>query len=75
MNYFNFPVVEKGTVLLYSVVMEVEKRIRFLREQHGLKQINLANVLQISPQAASKWEQGANYPTLTHYFGCGSRSY
>jgi len=44
--------------------MDVGRKIRFLREKHGLKQINLANALQVSPQAVSKWEKGANYPDL-----------
>lgn len=61
----NFPVLEKGTLLLYSVVMEVGNKIRFLREQRGLKQINLADALQVSPQAVSKWERDANYPDIT----------
>ena len=45
--------------------MDVGQKIRKLREKHGLKQINLANALQVSPQAVSKWERGANYPDLT----------
>jgi transcriptional regulator with XRE-family HTH domain len=44
--------------------MDVGQKIRILREKHGLKQINLANALQVSPQAVSKWEKGANYPDL-----------
>lgn len=45
--------------------MDVGRKIRFLREKRGLKQINLANALQVSPQAVSKWEKGANYPDLS----------
>jgi len=44
--------------------MDVGSKIRFLREKHGLKQINLANALQVSPQAVSKWEKGANLPDI-----------
>jgi len=44
--------------------MNVGQKIRILREKHGLKQINLANALQVSPQAVSKWEKDANYPDL-----------
>jgi transcriptional regulator with XRE-family HTH domain len=44
--------------------MDVGPKIRFLREKHGLKQINLANALQVSPQAVSKWEKGANFPDI-----------
>jgi transcriptional regulator with XRE-family HTH domain len=44
--------------------MELGSTIRLLREKHGLKQINLANALQVSPQAVSKWEKDANYPDM-----------
>jgi len=44
--------------------MDVGQKIRFLREKHGFKQINLANTLQVSPQAVSKWERGANHPDI-----------
>ncbi len=44
--------------------MDLGYTIRLLREKHGLKQINLANALQVSPQAVSKWERGANYPDI-----------
>lgn len=44
--------------------MSIGYKIRLLREKHGLKQINLANVLQVSPQAVSKWERGANCPDM-----------
>jgi class 3 adenylate cyclase len=42
--------------------MKIGQKIRSLREKHGLKQINLANALQVSPQAVSKWERGAACP-------------
>lgn len=44
--------------------MDIGQKIRFLREKHGFKQINLANALQVSPQAVSKWERGANSPDI-----------
>lgn len=44
--------------------MDIGLKIRLLRERHGLKQINLANALQVSPQAVSKWEKGANLPDV-----------
>lgn len=44
--------------------MEIAQKIRRLREKHGLKQINLANALQVSPQAVSKWERGAAHPDI-----------
>lgn len=46
------------------MVINLGLRIRLLREKHGLKQINLANALQVSPQAVSKWEKGANFPDI-----------
>jgi len=44
--------------------MDIGVRLRLLRENHGLKQINLANALQVSAQAVSKWERGANLPDI-----------
>lgn len=44
--------------------MELGIKIRRLREKHGLKQINLANALQVSPQAVSKWEKGISSPDI-----------
>ncbi|MCK9228415.1 MAG: helix-turn-helix domain-containing protein [Syntrophorhabdaceae bacterium] len=44
--------------------MDIGLKIRLLREKHGLKQINLANTLQVTPQAVSKWEKGANLPDV-----------
>ncbi len=44
--------------------MDIGQTIRLLREKHGFKQINLANALQVSPQAVSKWERGANLPDI-----------
>ncbi|HVN97022.1 MAG TPA: helix-turn-helix domain-containing protein [Syntrophorhabdaceae bacterium] len=44
--------------------MNVGQKIRRLREERGLKQINLANALQVSPQAVSKWERGSNQPDV-----------
>ncbi len=45
--------------------MDIGYKIRLLREKHGLKQINLANAMQVSPQAVSKWERGANCPDIS----------
>ena len=43
---------------------ELGARIRLLREQRGLKQRDVANALQISAQAVSKWERGDNAPDI-----------
>ncbi|NQU42227.1 helix-turn-helix domain-containing protein [bacterium] len=39
-------------------------RIRSRREKQGLKQRDIANALQVTPQAVSKWERGENAPDL-----------
>ncbi len=40
-------------------------RIRARREKLGLKQVDIANALQVSSQAVSKWERGENAPDIT----------
>ncbi len=40
------------------------QRIKDLREKRGLKQRDIANALQISAQAVSKWERGENAPDI-----------
>ena len=43
---------------------ELGQRIRTQRERLGLKQHDIANALQVSPQAVSKWERGENAPDI-----------
>ena len=43
---------------------DLGSRIRQRRERLGLKQIDLANALQITTQAVSKWERGENAPDV-----------
>ena len=43
---------------------ELGKRIRAQREKCRLKQVDIANALQISAQAVSKWERGENAPDI-----------
>lgn len=43
---------------------ELGQRIRSRRERLGLKQLDIANALQVSPQAVSKWERGENSPDI-----------
>lgn len=43
----------------------VGQQIRAQREKLGLKQHDIANALQISPQAVSKWERGENAPDIS----------
>ena len=44
---------------------DLGNRIRAQREKRGLKQQDIANALDISPQAVSKWERGENAPDVT----------
>lgn len=44
---------------------ELGARIRGRREARGLKQSDVANALQISAQAVSKWERGENAPDIS----------
>jgi class 3 adenylate cyclase len=48
-----------------SVNEAVGHRIREQREKLGLKQHDIANALQVSPQAVSKWERGENAPDIS----------
>ncbi|HEU5317283.1 MAG TPA: adenylate/guanylate cyclase domain-containing protein [Chloroflexota bacterium] len=45
-------------------VAEVGERIRQRREQVGLRQRDIADALQLSAQAVSKWERGENAPDI-----------
>ena len=51
--------------------MTIGKRIAMLRRQKGLKQEDLANELDVSPQAVSKWEndQTSLLPRLAQLLG------
>jgi transcriptional regulator with XRE-family HTH domain len=46
------------------LLSELGQRIRAQRERLGLKQHDIANALQVSPQAVSKWERGENGPDI-----------
>ncbi len=45
--------------------MELSEKIYNLRKQHGLSQEQLAEQLQVSRQAVSKWETGQSTPDST----------
>jgi transcriptional regulator with XRE-family HTH domain len=47
------------------MLQDLGERIRLRREKLGLKQQDVANALDISPQAVSKWERGENGPDIT----------
>lgn len=44
--------------------MKFEENLRELRKQNGLSQEELAEQLNVSRQAVSKWENGSGYPEL-----------
>lgn len=44
--------------------MKIGQKIKDLRQKFGLKQIDLANSLRVSPQAVSKWEKDENFPDI-----------
>lgn len=44
--------------------MHLGERIKSLREKANLKQLDLANAMQVTPQSVSKWERGENYPDI-----------
>ncbi len=44
--------------------MKIGDRLKKLRIKFGLKQIDLANSLRVSPQAVSKWEKDQNFPDI-----------
>ncbi len=46
------------------LLQDLAARIRAQREKRGLKQQDIANALNISPQAVSKWERGENAPDI-----------
>ena len=56
-------------------MINLGNKIRELRKNKGITQEQLASVLNMSPQAISKWEMGAGYPdvamlpVIAAYFG------
>lgn len=44
--------------------MKISLKLKELRKKFGLKQVDLANSLRVSPQAVSKWERDENYPDI-----------
>lgn len=46
--------------------MKMAERLAVLRKQKGLTQSGLAEILDISRQAVSKWEVGETVPTITN---------
>ena len=44
--------------------MSFAERLKQIRKEKGLSQEDLAELLDVSRQAVSKWEQGAGYPEV-----------
>jgi len=44
--------------------MSFGEKLKRLRNKFNLKQLDLANSVQVSPQAVSKWERDENYPDI-----------
>lgn len=44
--------------------MELKKKLSQLRKEKGLTQLELAEALNVSRQAVSRWEVGSAFPTL-----------
>ena len=42
--------------------MNFAENLQILRKKHGLTQEGLAEIIGVSRQAVSKWEQGEGYP-------------
>lgn len=47
-----------------KIPMKISSKLKELRKKFGLKQVDLANSLRVSPQAVSKWERDENYPDI-----------
>lgn len=46
-------------------LQDLGDRIRHRRKKSGLTQTDIANAVQVSPQAVSKWERGENAPDIS----------
>ena len=62
-------------VLFYNITMKFQERLKELRTEKGLSQMQLAIILGISQSAIAKWELGKTEPTasaiisISKYFG------
>lgn len=62
-------------VLFYNIIMKFQERLKELRTEKGLSQMQLAIILGISQSAIAKWELGKTEPTasaiisISKYFG------
>lgn len=51
--------------------MRFGEKLSFLRKQHGMTQLELAEKLDISRQAVSRWEQGTSEPSTENLVSIG----
>lgn len=47
--------------------MKLQNKLYRLRKQHGMSQLELAEALNVSRQAVSKWEIGTAIPTIENF--------
>ena len=52
--------------------MELSKKLKHLRKQEGLSQLELAEKLQVSRQAVSGWEAGSSRPSTENLKSLGA---
>ena len=52
---------------------ELGARIRTLRKERGLSQEALAQALEVSRQAVTKWEDGSSLPSTANLFALSAR--
>ncbi|MCL1631963.1 helix-turn-helix domain-containing protein [Sporolactobacillus sp. CPB3-1] len=53
--------------------MSFQEKLRTLRKQQGMSQETLANELNVSRQAVSKWESGQSYPDMEKLIALSKR--
>lgn len=51
--------------------MKFGEKLSFLRKQRGMTQLELAEKLDISRQAVSRWEQGTSEPSTENLVSIG----
>lgn len=47
-----------------EMLSQIARNIRSLRQRQRMTQVQLANMLHVTPQAVSKWERGAAVPDI-----------
>lgn len=51
--------------------MELKKKLCYLRKKQGFSQMRLAEILNVSRQAVSRWEQGSSTPSIENLVSLG----